>query len=97
MFALLHFLGRGRWRGLAKQGKEKAFNCYQKARKSDTTYEEVERGIYAYKEYIRINDVDMQYIKMGSTFFSQKAWQDDWTARKKSNNPFMDMLANGEF
>ena len=20
----------------------------------------------------------MQYVKMGSTFFSQKSWQDDW-------------------
>lgn len=80
-----------------KQGKEKAFNCYQRARKSDTTYKEVERGIYAYKEYIQANDVEMKYVKMGSTFFSQKAWQDDWSARRRTNNPFMDMLANGDY
>ena len=80
-----------------KQGKDKAFNYYQKARKSGTTYEEVEQGIYAYIEYIQANQVEMRYIKMGSTFFSQKAWKDDWSARKKSLNPFMDMLREGSF
>lgn len=81
-----------------KQGKEKAFGYYQKARKAGTTYEEVERGIYAYKNYIDAEHTDSQYIKMGNTFFSQKAWQDDWTPlQHASNNPFMDMLSNGEF
>lgn len=81
-----------------KQGKEKAFGYYQKARKSGTTYEEVENGIYAYLNYLQVTQTDVQYIKMGSTFFSQKAWNDDWTPpRQKSNNPFMDMLINGDY
>lgn len=81
-----------------KQGKADAFKHYQKARKSGTTYEEVGRGIQAYLNYIQVTETDPQYIKMGSTFFSQKAWMDDWTPPKqKSKNPFMDMLANGEF
>lgn len=67
-----------------KQGKDKAYGYYERARKSGTTYEEVEQGIYAYQHYIKENDMDMQYVKMGSTFFSQKAWGDDWTAYKRS-------------
>lgn len=66
-----------------KQGKEKAFGYYQKARKCGSTYEEVGRGIVAYLDYIKANEVDSQYVKMGSTFFSQKAWQDDWTIRNR--------------
>ncbi len=81
-----------------KQGKDKAFKSYQTARKSGTTYEEVEQGLYAYLNYIRVTEKEQQYIKMGSTFFSQKAWQDDWTPPKqKSLNPFMDMLREGNF
>lgn len=82
-----------------KQGKDKAFKSYEKARKSGTTYEEVEQGINAYVAYLEAEHTDPQYIKMGSTFFSQKAWQDDWTIRSKkmSGNPFMDMLRDGIF
>lgn len=66
-----------------KQGKADAFKHYQKARKSGTTYEEVEQGILAYRESIRANGTDMQYVKMGSTFFSQKSWADDWSIRNR--------------
>lgn len=66
-----------------KQGKDKAFGYYERARKSGSTYEEVEQGINDYKAYINFNEIDMQYVKQGSTFFSQKAWQDDWTIRNK--------------
>lgn len=81
-----------------KQGKDRAFKSYKTARKSGTTYDEIEQGLLAYLNYIKVTDRDPQYIKMGSTFFSQKAWEDDWTPPiQKSKNPFMDMLANGEF
>lgn len=81
-----------------KQGKDKAFGYYRKARKSGTTYEEVKQGIEAYVEYLKAEQTDAQYIKMGSTFFSQKAWLDDWTALKhNTNNPFLDMLRDGDF
>lgn len=69
-----------------KQGKDKALGYYERARKSGTTYEEVEYGILAYKEYIKANNVDTQYVKMGSTFFSQKAWGDDWTIRNRGQS-----------
>lgn len=66
-----------------KQGKDKAYGYYERARKSGTTYEEVGQGIAAYREYIEANGIDMRYVKQGSTFFSQKAWADDWTIRNK--------------
>lgn len=72
-----------------KQGRDKALGHYQRARKADTTYEEVEQGIKAYVEYINANGIDLQYVKQGSTFFSQKAWNDDWGIRNgKSGNDF---------
>lgn len=67
-----------------KQGKVDACRHYQKARKSGTTYEEIEKGIQAYVEYIKVNGIDMQYVKMGSTFFSQKSWGDDWSIRNSN-------------
>ena len=81
-----------------KQGKDKAYGYYERARKNGTTYEEVLNGINAYKTYIRLSETDMQYVKQGSTFFSQKAWQDEYpVTHKKSANPFMDMLKEGMF
>lgn len=81
-----------------KQGKDKAYGYYEKARRNGTTYEEVENGIYSYIDYIKAENMDAQYVKMGSTFFSQKSWQDDWTPLiHKSGNPFMDMLRDGDF
>ena len=75
-----------------KQGKEKAFGYYEKARKSGTTYDEIEYGIISYIRYIQAEQTEPQYIKMGSTFFSQKAWNDDWTIKPKSSgNPFDDL------
>ena len=62
-----------------KQGKQSAFKSYEKARKDGVTYEEVENGIKAYTEYV--NGKDPQYIKMGSSFFNQRAWQDDWSIK----------------
>lgn len=62
-----------------KQGKQSAYKAYEKARKDGVTYEEVEQGIKAYAEYVKGKDA--QYIKMGSSFFNQRAWQDDWSIR----------------
>lgn len=76
-----------------KQGKDRAYKSYEKARKSGTTCEEVEQGIYAYLNFIKENKTDMQYVKMGSTFFSQKAWQDDWTIRHPQKSSRRDLFA----
>lgn len=81
-----------------KQGKKKALESYKSARKKGVTYEDVKHGIEAYVEYIRVQGIEERYIKQGSTFFSQNAWQDDWTPKhSNSSNPFMAMLENGDF
>lgn len=66
-----------------KQGKKDALKHYAKARKSGTTYEEVEQGIYAYRNYVQVMEMEERYIRMGSTFFSQRSWADDWSIRNK--------------
>ena len=68
-----------------KQGKQNAYKAYGKARKEGVTYEEVEQGIKAYAEYVKGKDA--QYIKMGSSFFNQRSWQDDWSVNG-SNRTF---------
>lgn len=65
-----------------KNGKERAIGYYEKARRSGTTYEEVKNGIESYVRYIKAEGTEPRYIKMGSTFFSQKAWQDEWVSNK---------------
>lgn len=62
-----------------KQGKKKALDYYTKARKKGTTYEEVRQGIEAYADYVRAEKTEDRFIKHGSTFFSEQAWQDDWS------------------
>lgn len=68
-------------------GKDKTFGYYERARKNGTTYEEVEQGIRAYKEYLRLSGTGDKYIKMASTFFSQKGWQDDYSVAQPKTNP----------
>lgn len=87
-----------------KQGKQSALKAYEKARKDGVSYEEVENGIRAYIEYVK--GKDPQYIKMGSSFFNQRAWQDDWSinedsrvrteSRKTTSEDFGDFSAFGE-
>lgn len=87
-----------------RQGKQNALKAYEKARKGGASYEEVENGIRAYIEYVK--GKDPQYIKMGSSFFNQRAWQDDWSinedsrirteSRKTASEDFGDFSAFGE-
>lgn len=65
-----------------KQGKKRAFEAYKRSRKKGIAYEVIEAGVNAYLSYIVCEKVKPQYIKQGSTFFSQDAWQDDWISRK---------------
>lgn len=65
-----------------KQGKKKAFDSYKSAVRDGVSDGEIEDGIYAYIRYIEETHTEPQYIKQGSTFFSQRAWGDDWTPTK---------------
>lgn len=68
-----------------KQGKRNAFDAYKKARKDGIPDEEIRAGIESYSEYIRISGTEPQFVKMGGTFFKQRAWNDDWTPQRKKD------------
>lgn len=66
-----------------KQGKKAALEAYKRAIKAGTTDEDIAAGITAYCNYIQASQVEPQYVKQGATFFSQRAWSDDWTPMRK--------------
>ncbi len=65
-----------------KLGKPKALTAYQKARKSGTTFAEVENGIKAYCQYIKAKKIETEFVKHGSTWFNGKCWQDEYEEQK---------------
>ena len=65
-----------------KQGKKRAFEAYKRSRKKGIEYEVIKNGVNAYLFYIENEKVKPQYIKQGSTFFSQDAWNDEWDSRR---------------
>lgn len=69
-----------------KQGKAVARVSFLRAIKDGVPVEEIEKGISAYNEYIKASGCEPQYIKQGGTFFRQRAWEDDWTPRRKNEN-----------
>ena len=79
-----------------KRGRQDAYKHKKKKKKEGVTFQEIKDGIIKYSEYVKINDIEERYVKQGSTFFSQRAWQDDWTIkRKKLTNPFTEMRLKG--
>lgn len=66
-----------------KKGKDVAIKKYLLARKQGATYEEVRQGLESYIDYCNKNNLNIQYIKHGSTWFSQKSWKDDYNNNLK--------------
>lgn len=66
-----------------KKGKDVAIKKYLLARKQGATYEQIRQGLESYIHYCKINNLETQYIKHGSTWFSQKAWKDDYNNNLK--------------
>ena len=65
-----------------KKGKKQAYAAFQRAVKKGTTVDEIRDGIKAYVRYINESKIESKYIKQGSTFFQQEAWNDDWTPQR---------------
>lgn len=61
-----------------KQGRKDALAAYIRARKAGTAYEDVARGIEMYKGYITAKKIEDRFVKQGSTFFRQAAWENEW-------------------
>ena len=70
-----------------KQGKSQAKKSYEKDRKSGATFDDVKKGVEAYKAYIEATGTEPQYVKMGSTFFNQRSWADEWIIPKVRAKP----------
>lgn len=60
------------------EGKQNAMKAYIKARKEGISKETIVAGIKAYIEFINFRGIGKQYIKMGSTWFTQRCWQDEY-------------------
>lgn len=61
-----------------KDGKKAAKNAYIRALKNGATTYIIKQGIARYLTYIRQNNVNPRYIKMGSTWFNGECWNDDY-------------------
>lgn len=68
-----------------KKGKDQAKNKYISARKNGTTYEEVAQGLKNYLNYIKAENIEIKFIKHGSTWFNQKSWNDDYKVTSSCN------------
>lgn len=74
-----------------KRGKKEAYESYCKYRKSLNsdyiTKEDVEKGIINYNNYIKENHIQDRFIKYGSKFFEERAWEDDYQLPIKAEIP----------
>ena len=64
-----------------KIGKDKALTYYIKAKndkKRPATFEQVKQGILNYCAEIKAKKTETQFIKHGSTWFNNKAWNDEY-------------------
>lgn len=62
-----------------KKGKAQALQAYIKARQKGESFEAVENGINNYIKQIQALKTEPHYIKHGSTWFYQNAWNDEYT------------------
>lgn len=80
-----------------KQGKKNARNYYERARRNGATYEVIESGIKAYAKHIEAMHTEPDYIKMGSTFFSQESWLDEWSVPDQTESKSQFTMSDEEF
>lgn len=83
-----------------KKGKSVAYKKFVKARKNKTSFDVIENGLKAYVEYCRKNKKKQEYIKYGSTWFTQESWNDeygvnnnhipDWCDKEIESEPISD-------
>lgn len=66
-----------------KQGKKPAQAAFIRARQNGTPLESIISGIKSYLDYIAAKKISQEYVKQGSTFFNQEAWNDDWTVKNE--------------
>lgn len=65
-----------------KEDKKKAFMAYKTARKK-TSFDEIKKGVETYSNYIKENNTDKCYIKLGATFLNGECWANNYEQRTK--------------
>ena len=61
-----------------KQGHKEALAAFERSIKHGASIEDIHKGVLRYKEHIEKCRIEKQYIKQGSTYFKQEAWQDEY-------------------
>lgn len=74
-----------------KKGKKVAYTAYKSAIKDGTTNRQIQDGIQAYCKQIDMNHISPEYIKHGSTYFRQRAWEDDYSIEEKEEGPYANL------
>ena len=69
-----------------KQGKQQAEKAYLKAIRDGVTNKSIQDGIVAYSKKISAEQIELNFIKMGSTFFNNRSWEDDFTISVPTNS-----------
>lgn len=65
-----------------KEDKKKAFMAYKTARKK-ASFDEIKKGVETYSNYIKENNTDKCYIKLGATYFNGECWANNYEQRTK--------------
>jgi len=73
-----------------KKGKAKALTAYKKAIKDGVTNESIQTGIVAYTKEIGIKRTEPSFIAHGSTWFSNRRWEDDYQTEIKDDMSWLD-------
>lgn len=61
-----------------KTGRKGALTAYQRAIKNNVTNKDIQVGIVRYRAYLKLNNIEEQFIKSGSTFFNGECWNDEY-------------------
>ena len=64
-----------------KRGRKKAEQKYNLAIKK-VSHEEIIRGVTAYKEQCKANNVERQYIRHAATWLNNSGWADEYEPNK---------------
>lgn len=65
-----------------KEDKKKAFMAYKTARKK-ASFDEIKKGVETYSNYIKANNTDKCYIKLGATYFNGECWANNYEQKPK--------------
>lgn len=75
-----------------KQGRAQAKKNYEKAIRSGVKHDEIKNGLMNFISYVKLKNIDYQYIPQGSTWFNQKRWEDDYKTLGYENSKAEDVF-----